>query len=378
MRRFWQFLFLIPLALLMSGCSGSSGGGGGVNVKLVDAPTRDYQEINVHILAVDIHTSSGWVTLGSPDLTVNLLSLTGGLTQTLVSGASLPEGQYEQMRLLLGTGNTVRLSDGSLQELKVPSGLQTGIKLPLSFTVAAGTTKDIFIDFDGAHSVQVTHAGGSGQYLLRPTVRAYDQVVTGSISGTLTDSGSAAALGGATVLAETLDGGVPTLVRSTLTDTAGAYVLDLLPVGATYYVVSMPRVGSPVQAYDPLASGGMALSPSSPLFTYSAAFTASSAVGAIAGGITPVVASDQSDIVWLRRLLAVPSASTQLFIVDSAMATVDSSSESYGFTSLPLGDYSLLGVRTTWLSGGDSSTADSGAVDATVTADTTTTADLVF
>ena len=193
----WRTIFPtlagLGLALLMA-CSGSSSGSGGtvasgsMNVHLVDGPIAGYQEINVNIQTVEIASGSGWITLGTPNKTLNLLNLVGGVDETLVAGATLPAGHYGQMRLVLGSGNTVKLADGTVEPLKVPSGMQSGIKLIVNFDVAAGTTKDVWIDFDAAHSIQVVMAGMSGQYLLRPTCWAFDKTATGSIHGTLTDA----------------------------------------------------------------------------------------------------------------------------------------------------------------------------------------------
>lgn len=98
-----------------------------------------------------------------------------------------------------------------------PLGLQTGVKLIVSFDVADGTTKDVWIDFDAAHSIQVVQAGASSQHLLRPAVWAYDKIVTGSISGKLTDAATSTGLAGAVVYAETLDGaGNARIARSTV------------------------------------------------------------------------------------------------------------------------------------------------------------------
>jgi len=243
----------------------------------------------------------------------------------------------------------VKLSDDTVQPLTVPSGLQTGIKLVVSFDVAAGTTKDVWIDFDAAQSIQLVQAGASDQYLLRPTVWAYDKVVTGAISGKLTDATTAAALAGTTVYAETLDiSGNARIARTTTTDANGAYTLDLLPVGTTYYVVSKPLVGTTtIQAYDAKASNAYALTATSPLFTYSAAFTANASLGALSGALTPVATSIQSDRVNLLAALATPTSGTHTFIVGTTMAVVGSSTETYAFTNLPAGSYSLQAIRTT-------------------------------
>ena len=379
----WRGLFTLMAvagAALVLACGGSSssGGNGAMNVTLVDGPISGYQQVNVNIQSVAISNGNGWITLGTPNKTYNLLSLTGGVSEMLASGATLPAGHYSQMRLILGSGNSVVLSDGTTQPLTVPSGMQTGIKLVVSFDVAAGTTADVWIDFDAAHSIQVVQAGASGMYLLRPTVWAYDKTVTGSIHGTLTDSKTASALVGATVYAETLDTtGNARIARSAMTDAKGGYTLDLLPVGATYYVVSQPVVGTTtLTAYDAKASDAFALSAATPVFTYNVAFTADAALGGIAGALTPVATTSQSDAVNLFQTLATPASGSFAFIVGSTMASVGTSTETYGFANLPAASYSAQAVRTTVATDGTTSAATSALQPAVVTSGVTVTVNL--
>jgi hypothetical protein len=340
------------MGLLACGGSSSNGGAattGAMTVHLVDGPISGYQEINLNIQTVEISSGGGWITLGTPNKTINLLNLVGGVDETLAAGATLPAGHYGQMRLVLGAGSTVKLADGSIQPLTVPSGLQSGVKLVVSFDVAAGTTKDVWIDFDAAHSIQVVQAGASGRYMLRPTVWAFDKLVTGSIHGVLTDAGTSTGIAGATVYAETFDGsGNPVLSRSTVTDATGAYTLDLLPVGATYFVVSQPVLGTTTpKAYDAKASDGFSLTAMTPVFTYNAAFTADAQTGGLSGGLTPVATSSQSDQVNLLQSLATPASGTHSFIVQTTMAVMGTSTETYGFATVPAGTYGVVALRST-------------------------------
>lgn len=345
--RTWKHLSSALALGLLAGCGGGNGssGSGAMSVHLVDGPVNGFSEVNVNIQSVEIRGNGGWQILGTPNKTVNLLSLVGGLSETLASGATLPEGHYSQMRLVLGSVNTVKLADGTVVPLTVPSGLQTGIKLVVNFTVAPGTTKDVWIDFDAARSIQLVQAGGSSQYLLRPTVWAYDKVATGSISGTLTDSGvSPQPLPGVTVTAQILDGsGSPRVTRTVQTGANGAYTLDLLPVGYTYHVVSQPQAGA--TSYDAKASGAFALSASSPTFTYHASFSVAGGTGTVAGAITPVATSTQSDRVDLLQALSTGSG-TQTFVVGSTLGVVGTG-ESYTFTQVPSASYRVRGIRVT-------------------------------
>lgn len=326
---------------------------GAMDVRLVDSPSSQFQEINLDIQKVEIHQSgsaseSGWITLGTPNRNVNLLTLTGGISETLVAGASLPPGQYEQMRLLLGAGNTVKLQDGSTVELKVPSGLQSGLKLPGSFIVAAGTTSDVFIDFDAAHSIQLKTAGSSSQFILRPVVKAFDKAVTGSISGTLTANG--APLAGALVMAETVDAsGNVSIARSVTTSSSGTYYLDLLPVGQPYFVVSQPVSGG--VSYDAQASGSLMLSPLAPVQVYNATFMPATGEGTVSGSISPVATTDQSDTVYLMQSLSTGGSGQATLIVRSAVAVVGPG-ETYAFASVPANVYTVLDVRMSMDSSG--------------------------
>jgi hypothetical protein len=372
--------------VLSGGCGGGamtrSGDSGSMDVHLVDGPTTAYLAIDLNIQKVEIATTGGWEVLGSPNRTVDLLTLTGGLAETLAQGAMLPAGHYEQMRLILGPGNSVTLADNSVNPLVVPSALNSGVKLIGSFQVPPGAMADEFIDFDAAHSIQVVQTGASSQFILRPTVRAVDKLATGAISGRLTD-GNGAPIAGAAVFAEVLDGsGRASIIRSTFSDGNGAYTLDLLPLGATYYAVSQPEAGTAsVTAYDAKASGGIALSGAVPAGSYSASFTADASIGQVTGSITPVAGANQSDTVALSEMLTLPSGTTGTFIVNTTVGTVTTSpasAETYAFPVVPAAAFTVSAVRTTLGSDGSTATADSSLANATVTGGQVTTADVQF
>ncbi len=370
------YLVLGGFALFL-GCSSGSGSGGGtgtMNVRMVDGPINGYTAINLNIQKVEINGPSGWVTLSTPNRTVDLLTLTGGVSESLAAGASLSAGHYGQMRLLLGSGNTLTLADGTTHDLTTPSGMQSGIKLVGSFNVQAGVTEDVFIDFDAAHSIQVTQTGsGSDKYILRPTIRAFDQVVTGSISGTLTDNASGGALAGATVYAETVDGsGNGVIARTVVTDANGHYTLDLLPVGGTYFVVSQPLIGA--TAYNAKASQGFAITTGMATFTYNGAYTAALATGGVGGSFATAATVDQSDTVDLMQSLAEGgSAASANFVVQSQIATVTATGETYAFATVPVGGYLVRNTRTTFNSDGSTTAAVAVSPSLSVAATLTTT-----
>lgn len=338
---FPRIFALLPLLALVGCGSGSStstpAAGPAVRVTLVDGPEPSLKALRLRIERVEIHTSSsadntGWLVLGEPKKTVDLLSLRNGVVETLVPGASVGAGQYQQLRLILGTPNEVVLADDSVQPLEVPSGLNTGIKVPLSFEAAPGTTKDLFLDFDGARSIQVHTTGAKDRYILRPVVRAVDRVVSGGITGTLT--GPTGPLANALVLGQTSDtAGRLQVVRTVPTKADGTYVLDLLPLGVPVTVASLP-LGMAPKASEPLT-----LSLTAPTATWSATFTAA-ATGTLSGPITPLPDANQSD-----RAEFLAKLGTRWVLVATAPVA---SATPYAFqASLPPGTYTVQVRRTT-------------------------------
>ncbi|MFZ5440189.1 MAG: DUF4382 domain-containing protein [Myxococcota bacterium] len=161
--------------------SGTSSGGapssvtpapGRFQVKLVDAPADGVSRVTVTIKEVMVDLpDAGLATLAQGPLTVDLLTLQNGAFLDL-GGLSLPEGEVSQLRFRVdGAGpNELGFSDGGTAPLTIPSGEQSGIKLPGPFQVRACATTRLTVDFDARQSLQVTGAGNSGRFLLRPVV----------------------------------------------------------------------------------------------------------------------------------------------------------------------------------------------------------------
>lgn len=353
----------------LAGCSSSSGRAT-MSVHLVDGPAVEYTELNLHVVEVEISNGDGWLSLGAPDVTVNLLSLTGGVVETLVDGKSIPAGAYGQLRLVLGPGNTIRTADGVLHDLEVPSGMQSGVKMNAHFDVQPNTTKDVFVDFDAHRSVFVHETGASQKYILRPVVRAFDRVVTGAVAGTLTDAATHAPLPGVEVMAETLDAaGTPAVARTTRTGTDGKYVLDLLPVGGAYWVVAQPRVGT--VAYDAGAAGPASITADAPVVSSDVSFATAAATGAIDGTIAPLPETGETDEVTLLGTVPV-AAVPRTFVLRTVAATVSGTTEAYAIDLLPAATYSLFVTRATPDGDGGFTFADGPAATSTVTSGATT------
>jgi len=345
-------LLAASLAGLLAACgSGSSSSTASntakMNVHLVDSPATAYKKVTLFVKSVEIASDSGWIKLAEVNEPVNLLDLQNGVFRTLVLGAELPPGHYGQMRLLLGTPNTVTLADDSTLDLTIPSGMQTGVKFPVSFDLQAGTTYEIFIDMDAKKSVFVHKTGASNKYMLRPVVHAFDKMMTGSISGKLTIAGTQppTGLGGVDVIAQTLENdGQPSFVASSKTSADGTYALGLLPVGKTYYVACQPvAYADTTTSYAPKASAAIPINASTPTATWSESFTAVdlAKTGTVSGAISLPPAVNQGDTAEARLPVAAGTSASLMLIVrtENGAVTTDADgkplSESYSFSYLP-------------------------------------------
>ncbi len=227
----------------LTSCSNSPGvdveGNGTLRVVLMDAPTqlKAVESLDVVFEKVLVHRSSdaepsddGWFVVLSDTLpvesrTFDLLQLVNGVFANL-GEVELEAGNYTQIRIMLESATLI--VDGTPQNLFIPSGAQTGIKLVGGFTIDPNVITEIAVDFDVARSLHETPPG-SGNYILRPTIRLVQTTLSGSISGMVTPVGI-----GAVLLA--LEPATGDTMATTLADPAtGAYVLPALLAG-TYDV----------------------------------------------------------------------------------------------------------------------------------------------
>lgn len=170
-----------------------------MKVNLTDAP-GDYQQVNIDVQGLRIHYTpfesdsaesdtaesshdGEWIDLPFEPMNVNLLELTNGV-DTLLTEADLEPGHYKELRLILGSDNSVMV-DSTITDLKVPSGQQSGYKVKFQTDLEEGEEIEVTVDFDAGRSVH--KAGNSGKYILKPVLKAFmengEEVEVGSIAG---------------------------------------------------------------------------------------------------------------------------------------------------------------------------------------------------
>ncbi len=203
-----------------------------------------------------------WVTVATPNASINLLDLQGGKSSNL-GQASLPAGTYRGFRLVLDTDkSSVTLKNGRVLSgsttpgIKWPSAGRSGVKIQLErpFTVAAGGSQMI-IDFDLGHSFILRgNTISKNGLLFKPVIRAAARELTGSVSGSVhATSATGAAVAGATI--EVLKAGTAiadtaaaNVVSTTASNAAGEFKAAFLMPGSYSVRVTPPAASAALKA----------------------------------------------------------------------------------------------------------------------------------
>lgn len=202
--KFIYKLLICTIFLVLNACGsgdpGNTSGGRGnslsipgtITVGITDAAVDSAQEVWIQFTGVTIQPTNG----SAIDITfdsvknINLLSLQGTLSTDLISNEVLPLGSYDWIRLHVNASNDsvndsyIKLNDGSVHELWIPSGSQTGLKINTGFELIATEDLSLMIDFDLRKSV----VQRNGAFTLRPTLRMVNMNVSNSIIGTIDTS----------------------------------------------------------------------------------------------------------------------------------------------------------------------------------------------
>lgn len=195
-----------------------------ITVKMTDAPA-DFEAVIVDVQGVEIKGDGETVVLLNTSAGLyNLLELSNGVN-TLIATGDLDAGKVSQIRLILGTNNTVKVG-GVVYPLSTPSAMQSGLKLQVNQTFEAGVSYNILLDFDANQSIVLK---GTNEYQLKPVIRTIDMAISGSIKGSITP------VEGIATVAATSNG----VTYSSVTNATGKFLISGLPAG-TYSIVVTP------------------------------------------------------------------------------------------------------------------------------------------
>ncbi len=222
-------VLLIGLATATTSCTRTDGGTGRIHVKMMDAPSPyDYDAIYLDVTGVEVKVNPDggtekWISLSTGAGVYDVLTLVNG-TDVLLANEEIPSGRIQEIRLILGDGNTI-VVNGISHELIVPGSSTSGLKIKVDEEIGNGSDLTLMLDFDAAHSINVQ---GNGDYHLKPVIRGVILERAGSIHGTTT-----VVAGGSVAVIADLNS---TTTFTTYTDrTTGEFVLRGLPAG-TYTV----------------------------------------------------------------------------------------------------------------------------------------------
>lgn len=340
---------LVPICLVaLTACSGgggdSSSSTGSVSVGLTDAATTDYEAVYITVQQVAVHkdgeSEGHWRVISTPNKTCNLLALVNGAREEL-GLATLPTGHYTQMRLLLTNtpdtslnilshthpyGNYFIDKNDNVQELTVPSGLQTGIKIVKGFDISTNETTELVLDFDAARSI--VQPGSSRKWLLKPTIKVLNVVEYSIIQGNTGQAGilvSAQAYHPLAAQPERVQ-----TIAATVTDVNGDYKLFVEP--ASYTLVAYK------DGHSPLFKDEKIVTTSGSVVTENFSL-ASSPTGTLTGGPIVISGYEQEQYVTISiRQAATVSGNTEQIEIKS-LNVADGGTF---ITGLPTGSYTAV------------------------------------
>jgi hypothetical protein len=159
-----------------AGTGGADAGPSRLSMFLTDAPAA-YEHVWVTIDAVEVEFDDSWRVVSDEALHFDLLALQGGVLAALGS-ALLEPGHIGQIRLhVVDAEVTV---DGVDHPLNIPSGIETGIKIPLDEDIVAGADYELVLDFDALRSVKQTKHG----YMMKPVILVQEfEMISGPDGG---------------------------------------------------------------------------------------------------------------------------------------------------------------------------------------------------
>ena len=202
MHKSLRILILLVLFAAFVGCgddnptdSGSTAPGT-LRMSLMDGPTpiEGVEALHLTVSAVRVNASSDaengddgiWYdilpdSLTTEERTFDLLLFANG--ESVVLGEELlPAGHYEQIRLVIEESNVT--VNGTVYDLKIPSGSTSGLKLIHGFDLSPGGMTSLMLDFDVGRSLYAAPPG-STNFKLKPVIRVVSEELAGRITGTV-------------------------------------------------------------------------------------------------------------------------------------------------------------------------------------------------
>jgi len=197
------------------------------SVSMTDSP-GPYDAVYIDLQGVEITGNDGKAVLINVHAGIyNLLNFTDGVDTLIATGTLTGEASVEQIRLILGTNNSVVVNNVTYP-LSTPSGDQSGLKLQVHQVLQSGVAYSVLLDFDANASIVDL---GNGNYKLKPVIRTIETALTGAIKGTISPISTLA-------FVAAVSGNVTFDSNVSLT---GGFLIEAVPAG-TYTVIVTPAL----------------------------------------------------------------------------------------------------------------------------------------
>ena len=197
--RFLKTSLLLILASVITACSDGSNqaNSGLVTLNITDAPVDEADAVVVEFSSVTLKSDDNILVFDfDTPKSIDLLSLQGVASQSLIEDEEIPAGDYNQIQLGVNAEFDSKLDsyitiNNTKHELRVPSGNKSGLKLNTPFTVAAGSSGLAVADEGAVYTIDfdlrksIVDAKGQPGYFLKPVLRLVQNINTGSVSGTI-------------------------------------------------------------------------------------------------------------------------------------------------------------------------------------------------
>jgi len=255
MKRLGLIVMAVALVIFAGSCNKplNSGDDGRLVIKVTDAPfdISNIESATVTITRVEIKKvgdciddGSPWVIISEDTVTLDLIDLRNGITETLVD-LDVPAGEYDMLRLYVDEAG-LKVTDIEVPySVKVPSGSQTGIKVHVSpfIEVSDRLTAELLLDIDLSRSFVLRgNMRTNNGFIFKPVVRAANISTAGRLQGMVTDTSGVKVKEAEVWIAQ------DTVVATTFADTTGYYAIIGIPAGT--YSVSATKDGYDTVSFD--------------------------------------------------------------------------------------------------------------------------------
>lgn len=259
-------LYRLSLALLLAasvaacGTDSSSSGGSsnsgasGFSLRVTDAPFSEVERLEITFREVRLRKADdSWVVIPAEKLanaTIEIAGLQGTKTANLLENVDVPEGDYTELRLMVEDIAKIELSAGGTEDLEIPSGASSGLKIKGDFSVIDSMPTIMIVDFDLLRSVNRFGPLMAPKYKMNPVLRLIKGNGFGHARGTVD----------------------PELLKDT---TVGCSDDDPLTDNAVYVFkgdVVPDDISKRNNDVDPITTSRITMDPSSGDFIYEAAF----------------------------------------------------------------------------------------------------------